>query len=364
MTTQIVKSNQIADPKVVEISTNLLGRAEAFRIIALAHATGLPTLLVGPPGIGKTNVLLDYAQCVFGSSAESQDVFILEVDDATKPNEIKGNIDFKKLTLDKVFERNSPITRAKMILLNEIDKATSGLRNSLLGIMNEKILFDGEQKVPCQHELFVASCNIIPKDEKDSPFWDRFAIKYHMERVSQSLMMRYLNGERESVQKIHVPNEHELKAVAFKDTALEAFLKISYGSMSDRSLSKITLMASACKYVYGISPERGLVKATLLMGNKGLADQLSKTIEPSELRDIRNRISSISKITNLNDIKREIDKVADQTKKAYNANIIEADMVNEIEDALHEVLKVHPVYVQSQATLQPEEEVVSASSPF
>lgn len=366
-------SNQVSttshQPRVIEIDTELIGRSEAFRIVALAHATGLPTLLVGPPGIGKTNVLLDYAKCVFNSNMQSDDLFILEVDEGTRPNEVKGNIDFRKLTEEKKFERNSPITRAKMVLINEIDKSSAGLRNSLLGIMNEKILFDGEHKVPCMHDLFVASCNVIPKDEKDSPFWDRFAIKYQMERISQSSIMNYIIGRKESNMRIHIPSEHEMKQVVFKQSALEMFVKTAYQNLTDRTISKINLLASACKYVYGITPERALIKATLLMGSKALADQLSKSIEPNELRDIRNRISSISKITNLNDIEREIERVVDLSKKAFQASIIERDVVEELETELHGILKVHPVYVQSQAAAgnsvrDTSDQTVAASSPF
>lgn len=346
-------TSQTQKGKTVTINTDLIGRSEAFRIIAIAHATGLPTLLVGSPGTGKTNVLLDYATSVFNANLQSDDMFILEVDEGTRPNEVKGNIDMKELTEHKHFKRNSPITRAKMILINEVDKASSGLRNSFLGIMNEKILFDGENKVPCQHELFVASCNVIPKDEiNTSPFWDRFVIKHQIDRISQSGLMAFLRGEQDPTLRIHIPSQSEMQAVQFKESAMEAFIRTCYASMSDRTVLKVKDIAAAIKYIYAISPERALIKATLLMGNKNLADALSKSIEPSELRDIRNRISSISRITNLNDIKMEIDKVVKSSKNAYDNGILEEDIIKELEEDLYQVLNKHEVYVQASESVK------------
>lgn len=330
----------------LKIKTKLVGREEAFRIIAVGHATGLPILLVGPPGTGKTNVLLDYMDSSF--KTDENEIFILEVDEGSRSHEVKGNINFKKLIEQNVFEKYSPITKAKGILINEIDKSTSGLRNAFLGIMNEKVLFDGEQKIPCEYEIFMASCNEIPTDEKNSPFWDRFIIKYNVERVPRSLLVEFLTNNTEKELNIYIPSQDDMNKVKFKDSSIEAFVNICHNSLTDRSILHIREIAPAVKWIYGLSPDRALVKATYLIGGKNLAESLSKTIEPAEIISIRNMIQAIIPQRNIADIKKDVENIAKNIQNVYDKNLLEEDVFEELKEELQNVLTNHPVYVSSQ----------------
>ena len=40
-----------------KIKTKLVGKESVFNILALSEATGLPVLLLGEPGVGKTQSL-------------------------------------------------------------------------------------------------------------------------------------------------------------------------------------------------------------------------------------------------------------------------------------------------------------------
>ena len=338
--------------KTVKVKTELVGRDEAFRILAVGHATGLPVLLIGSPGTAKTNTLIDYASSVMNADIRSNDIFMLEVDEGTRSNEVKGNPDMKELIENKTFKRKSPITEAKLIIINEVDKASSGLRNSFLGIMNEKILFDGERKIDCNHELFCASCNQIPQDEKDSPFWDRFVIKYRVERIPQSGLIKFLSEDTNTEMGIYIPSADEMANIKFRDSAIEAFVKTTYGALTDRSILHIRKIAPAVKFVYNVSPERALIKATMLIGTKHLADALAKAIEPAELRNIRNKIDTLSSLNNIADIKKDIQQIIDLTEKAYKNGIVDRDIAKELQDELNTVLEKHPVYVSSESYLE------------
>jgi len=59
------------------------------------------------------------------------------------------------------------LASSDIVVINEVDKASSNVRNSLLGVMNEKFLFNGKSKIPCNWQLFVATCNEIPKEDRE-----------------------------------------------------------------------------------------------------------------------------------------------------------------------------------------------------
>ena len=166
--------------EVRSIETSLINKEEVFKMLALAEATGLPLLLVGEPGVAKTKTIIDYAKAWLNRDGKmtQQDfmnkIYVLETDEGTKASEIKGMPDLERLFTDNKYELNTPIADADIVIINEVDKASSAIRNAMLGVMNEKFLFNGKHKIPCKWKLFVATCNEIPKEERDSPFWDRF----------------------------------------------------------------------------------------------------------------------------------------------------------------------------------------------
>ena len=57
---------------------------------------------------------------------------------------MKGLPDLEKLFTENKYETIAPITTADIAVINEVDKASSNIRNSLLGVMNEKFLFNGK----------------------------------------------------------------------------------------------------------------------------------------------------------------------------------------------------------------------------
>lgn len=185
--------------EVRTIDTSLINKEEVFKMLALAESTGLPCLLVGAPGVAKTKTIIEYAKAWLNRdgkmSAEdfANKIYILETDEGTKSSEIKGMPDLGKLFTDNKYELNTPIADAEIVIINEVDKASSGIRNAMLGVMNEKFLFNGKHKIPCKWKLFVATCNEIPKDEIGSPFWDRFMLKMTVNRVSAGELVKYFD---------------------------------------------------------------------------------------------------------------------------------------------------------------------------
>ena len=81
------------------IKTKLVGKEELFNVLALGEACKLPVLLLGEPGVGKTQALLDYAAAKYNYnfSEVRKQTFIIELDEGTKTSEIKGRVNMKSL---------------------------------------------------------------------------------------------------------------------------------------------------------------------------------------------------------------------------------------------------------------------------
>ena len=293
------------------ISTNLMKKEETFKVMALGEAVNTPILLIGPPGVAKTAAVIDFAKASLGKLG-GNDLFLLETDEGTKSTAVKGNIDIEALTTTNKYRINSPVTKAKIVVINEIDKASASLRNSLLGIMNERVLFNGTEKVPCVWTNFIATCNEIPDDEVDSPFWDRFLITHEVTRLSQSDMLRYYaKGGKEFNQThdIQMPEKADIDAITLSPEKLRKVLDVCYKNLSDRALSFLPILIKNVMIVWSLNEDRGIVKTAELLVGKPLAKELAKTLVPKEIRELYDIIDAIGQTLSNDEYNRQYDKL-------------------------------------------------------
>jgi broad-specificity NMP kinase len=329
--------------KQINVKTNLVGRQDVFRILALAHATGYPVLLVGPPGTGKTKALLDYAQAMNGNNATDaiEKTFILETDEGTRSAEVKGRVDLDKMFKNNEVEINSPITRAEFVMINEVDKANAGLRNSMLSIMNEKFLFNGKQKVPCNWKLFCSSCNEIPADEINSPFWDRYVIKYKLNRITKGQMQKmFRNYGKIFDLRINIPERHELEQLVanIPEAKLSAFVDICFPHLTDRSISYAPNLIAGTGVVFDLTINKALVQTADILINKEIASQVAKAIEPQVLTDIRSKIELIEGMQDYEQIKKIIQEIQRDAKVAAGSKKVTREDLEEVASEVKKVL--------------------------
>ena len=322
------------------ITSNLIKKEEVFKILALAEATGLAMLLIGMPGTAKTASVIDYAKAAGNGTLQNDDLFILETDEGTKSTAIKGNIDLEELTLNQKYKVISPITKAKFVVINEIDKASASLRNSLLGVMNEKILFNGSEQVECQWDVFVATCNKIPEDEIGSPFWDRFMITFPVERVRESDIMDYYSKGAKAFKKdnnINLPDQSDIDAINLTNAKLGKVVNLAYGKLSDRTLSYLPTLVKNIMVVFNTSENGAMIKAVELLIGKTEANQLAKTLVSPELRNIYDKIDLLAASSEYNEYSRISDEInndlEDLDKKGRLSQEDKEDIGNKYEEA-------------------------------
>jgi hypothetical protein len=299
------------------ITTNLMKKQETFKVMALGEALRTPVLLIGVPGVAKTHAVMDYAKASV-SNLQDDDIFLLETDDGTRSTAVKGNIDLEELTTNQKYKVKAPITSSKIVIINEIDKASASLRNSLLGVMNERVLFNGNEKVPCIWSNFIATCNKIPEDEVDSPFWDRFLVTLKVNRLNQNdIMNYYAKGGKSHTQNHHIslPEDADIAAISLDNNRMKKLLDIIYSKLSDRSLSYLPQIIKNVMVIWNMTEQRAMVKTVELLVSKQEAAKVSKVLVPKEMRELLDQIDMIGTTVNHT----EYDKVFDKVDLKFNA---------------------------------------------
>ena len=340
--------------EVRTINTSLINKEEVFKMLALAEATGLPCLLVGEPGVAKTKTVVDYAKAWLNrdgkmSAADfANKVYILETDEGTKSSEIKGMPDLGKLFTQNEYDLNTPIAEAEIVIINEVDKASSAIRNAMLGVMNEKFLFNGKHKIPCKWKLFIATCNEIPKDETNSPFWDRFMLKHTVNRVSAGELVKYYDkGGREYRETftIGVPNKDEINSLVIPTNKLEKYLEVGYQKSSDRTLTFVPTLAKAVSYIWDISLDKSLVKTAQIMISQAAGSELQNKLMTSEVKAVMSKVEMLHSHKTNEQLDLAIAEIEGLINTYASRGIMDEGQVTEIETSMQYILETHPARV-------------------
>lgn len=315
-----------------KINTTLIGKEEEFKMLELANTMSLPILLIGKPGNSKTKIVLDY----MSSKETEENTYILETDESTPNSAIKGNIDLEKLFRENKFETIAPISNSKCILINEIDKASSMIRNSLLSIMNERILFSGKEKINCNWELFVATCNQIPRSENKSPLFDRFILKHEVSGISSKQMLEYFkNGGRDYKNsfEVNMPNKNDFEKIIIPEEKLKIFVEFFIDKVSNRTLTYMPNLIKAISIIWEIGIDQAMIKAAEIILSKDAATELISKLYTELQLEIISKVELLRLNTNKNQQHNallEIEKLLKKysAKSDYNIDfVIEVNMI-------------------------------------
>jgi MoxR-like ATPase len=159
-----------------------VGREFEVDAVIASLISGEPAILVGPPGTAKTAMVEALAKLV------SAKYFYYLLTRFTEPDELLGPLDIRALR-EGVYARVTAgrLPEAEIAFLDEIFKASSAIRNTLLDIiLYRRFLNNGVyHKLPLL-TLYTAS-NEVSTDTEDQAFYDRLTIRCFVKYVEPTL---------------------------------------------------------------------------------------------------------------------------------------------------------------------------------
>ena len=129
-------------------------------------------LIVGPPGTAKSALVRTLAQKLDARYFE----YLLTR--FSEPNELLGPVDiqaFREGTFRRRTEHMLP--EAEIAFLDEIFKASSAILNSLLGLLNERRVQIGAERIDVPLLALFAASNEVPSDDSLAALLDRFLLR-------------------------------------------------------------------------------------------------------------------------------------------------------------------------------------------
>ena len=175
----------------VEVSDEFLGRGESIKAVLASFMSGVPLVMLGPPGTGKSAIVRRIAAfCGLDVCGQQRGYFEYLMHSHTMPEDLFGPPNIKALQAEEPrFERITKnfLPESQIAFLDELFRGGSHILNTLLTLVNERIFHnsDGAQAVPLIG--IVGAANDPPEDQELLAFYDRFPIRVWMESVFESL---------------------------------------------------------------------------------------------------------------------------------------------------------------------------------
>jgi MoxR-like ATPase len=165
-------------------AAGLVGRSEAARAIVRAAVAGVPSLLVGPPGVAKSLLARRLAAAINGSYFECL------LGRFSSPEDIFGPLDLPSLESGEYRRRTDGYApSAEVLFLDEVFRGGPGLLNSLLSLINERLYHNGRELVRVPARVIVGASNSLPSPDGDeaaelSAIADRWAVRVVVRAVA------------------------------------------------------------------------------------------------------------------------------------------------------------------------------------
>jgi MoxR-like ATPase len=159
--------------------------AAIYALVAKEHIA-----MIGPPGTAKTMLVTSISKLLQAR------YYAYLMTKFTSFDELFGPLDVPALARGELRRKWSRIVEADIIFLDEIFKASGAILNTLLSLMQERIVYDpftGEAMSTNVWTVFAAS-NEAPQEEELQAVYDRFSVKVHIDAINMNLLRKALEA--------------------------------------------------------------------------------------------------------------------------------------------------------------------------
>lgn len=180
-----------------ELLAIFLERDEVIEDLMRALVSGQHILMLGPPGTGKSNLADELT-----SRIESARIFKWLFNKTDDPSAVIGPISIKNLDRDKFIRKlDDKIADSEIAFADEIFKSNGPTLNSMLPILNERIVYNDGKAVKVPLKMMIAASNEVPDDDEGlEALYDRILFKHWVDYIkdpgNREKMMTMYNNKK------------------------------------------------------------------------------------------------------------------------------------------------------------------------
>lgn len=185
-----------------ELEKPFIGREEEALVITLALMTSEHIVLIGEPGTAKSALARRAADLLKAR------FFKYLLTKYTEPDELFGSLDilaFKEGKYVRITKGKLP--EAEIAFLDEIFNASSAILNTLLSLLNERLIYDGYNEIPVPLWTLISASNAVPEEQEYQALYDRFLLRHFVKPVSEDRWLQLVDAswriEREGYRAPH-----------------------------------------------------------------------------------------------------------------------------------------------------------------